>query len=576
MAKTVYACVRNSIDIPLISTRVAAAIKNILPDNIPEAPCKISANGNIVYGIANYSDVIAEYDGSICMGLAYPEQRYWWKPLDAYPDGSYAIFRSDEKYVEAVTDATASRSIWYYFDEKLFVCGTSQRAIITVLGKFNFNKRAIPWMLSSGTLGPSLSWCKNLSLLEPNASLLLERETWTLSKKSNPLVFLPNNITPQRHYGNLKKAVVNSFHDFKIDLSKWALPLSGGYDSRAIACLLKATGRNLAQLHAVTWGLAASINNKNSDAFLGQLVSKELGMPHRYLAIDKADENIQTVFMRFILNGEGRFDHIEGYTDGFNIWKILFDNKKQGIIRGDEGFGAPKVTDAKRARIMVGITVCEDYSNLENYQAYGFEKQELPAEFLQQKNETPQMLIDRYYLNFRIPTIMSALNDLKLPYVEVVNPFLSRQILMQMQTIPDPLRVDKKAFIEAVKEFLPDMRYATEEATHKKGEIFKIPEAILLMKEELSAEYMKDIFPEAFLKKVLGKLQQPDSISKGNGFKNKLRTIIRLYFPSRVKELMYSILRKPVVDNNTLAFRIYLTGIMYKQLKKDALTGIGD
>lgn len=43
-----------------------------------------------------------------------------------------------------------------------------------------------------------------------------------------------------------------------------------------------------------------------------------------------------------------------------------------------------------------------------------------------------------------------------------------------------------------------------------------------------------------------------------------------------IKESLYSIMGKPVVENSTLAFRIYLTGIMYKQLKEDAGWGSED
>jgi asparagine synthetase B (glutamine-hydrolysing) len=572
MAKAVYIVVRNHDDVFQIKKKVEVATKKLIPDNIPEASCKIVENGNIIYGIANYTDVIAEHDGSICMGIAYPEEKNWWKPLDAYPDGSFAIFRSDEKYVEAVTDTTASRTIWYYKDDKIFICATSQRAIITILGKFDFDKRVIPWMISSGSLGPTLSWCKNLSRLEPQASLLLNRQSWELSKKSEPVIFSAIDITPQKQYEKLKESLINSFNDFQFDLTKWVLPLSGGYDSRSIACLLKASGKNLAKIDSVTWGLKESLNKKYNDAYVASILAKELGMQHQYFAIDKTEENIETVFKRFILNSEGRVDNIEGYTDGFNLWKILFDNKKQGIIRGDESFGWAKVTDAKRARVMVGLTLCEDFSNLENYQSYGFEKQELPAYLSLRKSETPQMLIDRYYVSFRIPTVMAALNDLKLSYVEVVNPLLSRQILMQMRTISDSLRVDRKAFIEAMKELVPDIKYATEDATHVKGNIFKIPEAIALMKQELSADYMKEIFPEAFIKKVVDKLQQPEEAKKAGGFKNRLRKIIKVYFPSRLKESLYNIMGKPGIDNSTLAFRIYLTGRMYKQLTEDSIT----
>jgi len=570
MAKAVYVCVRNSIDSSLIKRKVAVAIQRLVPDNIPEAPCKLVEKDNIIYGIANYSDVIAAHDGSICMGIAYPEEKKWWKPMDGYPDGTFAIFRSDDNYVEALTDSTASRTIWYYKDDVVFICSTSQRAIITVLGKFDLNKSVLPWMLSSGCLGPAFSWCKNLLMLEPNASLLLDRKSWELSKKSKLLDFSASRITPQKNLDKLRETLINSFNDFHFDATKWVLPLSGGFDSRSIACLLKASGKNLAQIDAVTWGLKESLVNKNSDVYIAPLVAQKLGMPHQYFSTDITEENIKLVFNRFILNCEGRVDHIEGYTDGFNLWKSLFDSKKQGIIRGDISCGWGKVTNATRARFMCGLTLCEDYSNLENYEAYGFEKQELPDYLHQQKNETIQMMVDRQHLSFRIPVILSALNDLKLSYVEVINPLLSRRIIMQLLTMPDQLRIDKNGFIKAMKILLPDIRYATDDVIQPNVNVFANPAAIALLKEELSAGYMKEIFPQEFLEKVVDKLQKPEGVKKAGGVKNKLRKIIKLYFPSRLKESLYLIMGKPAVDTRTLAFRIYMTGRMYNQLKEDA------
>ena len=68
----------------------------------------------------------------------------------------------------------------------------------------------------------------------------------------------------------------------------------------------------------------------------------------------------------------------------------------------------------------------------------------------------------------------------------------------------------------------------------------------------------------------MDKLKQPEEVKKAGSFKNKLRRIIKQYFPSRLKESLYNLMGKPVVDNSTLAFRIYLTGRMYQQLTNDA------
>ena len=49
------------------------------------------------------------------------------------------------------------------------------------LGNFDFDKRTIPWMLSTGTLGPFYSWDKRISLLPPDSSITLNKNNWSLN-----------------------------------------------------------------------------------------------------------------------------------------------------------------------------------------------------------------------------------------------------------------------------------------------------------------------------------------------------------------------------------------------------------
>src|SRR6188508_3418375 len=158
MAKIVYACVRDIAYAGLVQERIESVLPKLIPDNIPDAKCKVVAKGHIIYGISTHSGTLMEKeDGSVCMGMAYEGKYKWWKPGSPSPEGSYAIFRADEECVEAINDIGCSRATWYYKDDMVFIAGTSQRAIINVAGKFNFDSRNLTWMLSSGTLAPSLS-----------------------------------------------------------------------------------------------------------------------------------------------------------------------------------------------------------------------------------------------------------------------------------------------------------------------------------------------------------------------------------------------------------------------------------
>ena len=251
------------------------------------------------------------------------------------PDGSYALFRSDENKVELITDVVGSRTIWYVRMEDAFIASTSQRAIIFFLQDFQPNEEAFSWMLSSGTLGPGLSWDKRIHSLEGNARLILDRSSWEIEIKKEKVIYEPVDLPDEEHEVRLKKAMEETFDNLSLDFSKWILPLSGGFDSRAILLMLK----NRQGLKAVTWGLESSLRDKRNDAYVARALAKHYNIDHYYFHTDISDEPIEEIFRRFLVAGEGRIDHISGYMDGFRIWKHLYESGYHGIIRGDMAFG---------------------------------------------------------------------------------------------------------------------------------------------------------------------------------------------------------------------------------------------
>ena len=571
MAKIVYACVRDIADAVQIKRRIESFIHKLVPDNIPDARCKVVGNGHIIYGISTHSPKIPEAGDSVCMGIVYDSPGKWWKPRTGHPEGTYAIFRADEDYVEAITDFACTRAIWYYKDDNIFVSGTSQRAVINIVGRFELERRNIPWMLSSGALAPSLSWCKNIHFLDPNGELLLDRNTWELTKRSVKAEF-PLAKSPDAECElNLKKSLLNSFSSLDIDLSKWILPLSGGYDSRAIACLLKETGKDISRLESITWGTRGSEKNKTADGYVGAVTAKSLGLPHKFLATDDVNEPVEKIFNRFILCGEGRTDNIGGYSDGMNIWKNIFESGKYGIIRGDETFGMFPSKNFSRGRLLAGCHLCSDFSNLENYEQYGFEKQVLP-DYLKEDpaNDTPGLYRDKLYQEFRMPVTMSALSDIKYAYTEVLNPFLTGKIVKQSRTLPDHLRNDKVLFKKIIDEISPKIPYAIEQSTNV--DILKTAPAIKILSNEMSLDYMKELFPEEFLNKIITKLQRPPAPLKKD-LAEKLKAVLSRNLPVAVKDLFKKGMPKPAVDTGVLAFRIYITGKMYKMFLDDIKQG---
>ena len=81
MAKIVYACVRDIAYAGLVQERIESILPKLVPDNIPDAKCKVVAKGHIIYGISTHSSTLMEKeDGSVCMGMAYEGKYKWWKP----------------------------------------------------------------------------------------------------------------------------------------------------------------------------------------------------------------------------------------------------------------------------------------------------------------------------------------------------------------------------------------------------------------------------------------------------------------------------------------------------------------
>ncbi|MBK5271884.1 MAG: hypothetical protein JJE22_12805 [Bacteroidia bacterium] len=568
MAKTIYICFRET---PPASVKMQLhkICKKIEPDNINPTEPMVVVNGDIAYGIMNPNKTLLEFENSLLMGQIFDKDEKWNVPHQQFPDGSYALFRNGKEDLEIVADPVASRTIWYYMDETKFIASTSQRAIVMFIGSFEFDETVIPWMLSTGSIGPTLSWDKRIKRLPPDSSVILNKNNWSITTKSNPIEFNLVKRSDAEHENLLRESLKATFKTLNLDYSNWVLPLSGGYDSRGILCLLHNTPTNLHHLRTITWGLESSLKVKGNDAFVAKELANTLKVSHKYFNTDLSEESIDVIIDRFVLLGEGRIDHISAYMDGFKIWKILFEDGVQGIVRGDEGFGWTPVSSPLTLRIAVGCPLCSDTSNLRNYMEYGFQAQELPEQLNQRKAETLHQWRDRLYHEYRLPTILSALSDLKFSYVEQINPLLSKKILQQVRQLPDHLRTEKALFKKIVISLSPEVDFAISGANAEPKNILRQKQFVNLLKKGLSSDGAKKLFPAKFLDFVSNgiKTEAQTKTVKANSFSLK-STIIR-YVPRFIKNIIRDKVSLPGVDHNILAFRVLLISKMNKVLTDD-------
>jgi len=368
-------------------------------------------------------------------------------------------------------------------------------------------------MLSSGSLGPGKSWDRRIRCLSGDSRLCLNRVTWETSHQVKPVTLDPVDLSAEEHETRLKEALRRTFESLHLNYSNWVLPLSGGFDSRALLLLLN----NRNSIQTITWGLKSSLHQPNSDASVARSLASHLNVRHRFFELDAINESIETVFERFLTMGEGRTDWFGGYIDGFFLWKTLFEEGILGIIRGDEGFGWTGVRNSYEVKASIGAIGVEDLWQLDALAGLGLHelgKQRWPDGFCRRESESLSTWRDRLYHQWRIPFRLAALNELKTSYVEVVNPFLSREIITVIRTMPDSLRTNKTLFRRIVENLGPRIEFAKFQSIPERDDILSSDAAKSLIMDELSTSYATGLLPVDFLRRILDKMNDIDGNSE--------------------------------------------------------------
>ena len=571
MSKVIYVCRREACLPQEEEVRLTRICEELEPDNLVSRPQHVvRVNGRVAFGIMNRQSFLLEEDSSLLVGRLYTHENRWKHPGTGLPDGSYALFRNDEDYLEVASDPAASRTIWHYFDDDLFVASTSQRAIIMLVGGFEFDERVIPWMLSTGSLGPELSWDKRIGRLPPDSSVVLDKNHWSVSMSQRPVLFSARERSRSDQREALRAAIDKTIASLTtLNYEEWAIPLSGGHDSRALLCLIREHSKTPGKLRTITWGLEASMNEPGNDATIARELADKLGVAHEYYHTDVSKEPIEKVIDRFISCSEGRTDQVSGYLDGLELWRKLVEEEGvRGVIRGDEGFGWTPVSSSSAVRYRVGCALCSDFANIETVVSdFGLPLQELPADMQRQEGESLGGWRDRLYHTFRIPTILAALSDIKLSYVEQISPLLSRSVLETVRELPDDLRTDKALFKEVVDSICPGVPYATKDAIAVHADALRRREFVELLRDGIQSEYAKHLLSPGLVAYILGGIRAAGP--SGERASAQLKRSLRLLVPGFLKDWLKDTAAKPRVDGSVLAFRIFIVLRMHEKLSSD-------
>jgi hypothetical protein len=543
--------------------------RKLAGDNIEPRPPAFVRHAGLSAALLNPNGAARMRGASIAIGTLLDPRDDWHVPRAPLPDGSFALLRADDAAVELAADSVGSRTLWYALTEHELIASTSQRAIVTLLGSFEPNRDALPWMLSSGTLGPTAAWDARIQRLQPGERVVLDRARWRLDSKSEPIAFeADRSETHDAQLERLRAAVANACRRWSFDARKWVLTLSGGADSRSLLCLLRDRG-----IGAVTWGLPGSIEQWGNDAQIARQLATALGVPHRFFPIESHGDTPDVVLDRFLAAGEGRVARISGYVDGFRIWKTLFDEGYEGVIRGDEAFGSIPVSSPYSARWTSSLTTLADFFSAEERETFELPEQPLPDGLARRRDETLPSWRDRLYQQFRVPTLLAGLTDLKTAYVEVGNPLLARSVLECVRRLPDELRTEKQLWRDLVGALLPDVALATRVAIPSLTECVADRRVLTVLIDELTSERARTVFAPLLRARFCAALRAALSTSRTARRESWHVPVLSRAVPAGLRAVVRSWRSaRPAIDPLVLAFRAFVATRMHALLRSDAAT----
>ncbi|HEX7236365.1 MAG TPA: hypothetical protein VF405_05350 [Gammaproteobacteria bacterium] len=542
---------------PARRARLETLARRLAPDNIEYRPPLLAERDGEVLAVFNGTAAVQLELTSVCLGSIFACAAPWWKVDSGSPDGSFGLLRSDGGATELVSDAVGTRTLWYAQTKEEFVASTSQRAIVMWLQSYECNADVFAWQLSSGTLGPGLSWDRRIHALPPASRLKLDRDTWLTELHTERVEYRASSEPPERQRGELLDAITETFRGLELDTARCALALSGGYDSRMILLMLKDRPR----LHTVTWGQRSALTDRRNDANIAQQLAMKLQTFHSYFAIETPTEGVEEVLDRFVRLGEGRTESLSGYVDGFAVWKRLHERGWSGLVRGDEAFGcrvAPTPADVYRnmkCNVLTDFAI-EQKGPLADLQS----EQRRPDHLEQRPSESLQAWRDRLNAEFELPYVIGPLNDLKYGYLDVVHPLISRRIVEQARRLPDDLRTDKAAFRAIVEEAALDVPFARNPAIAPPEDVLRQPQMLRALRAELRRQSEGSGTLAALAGHAVELLRH-----FGSGGRSLPTGFARV-----VDNVQRRLPRARRLSPLRVAFRTYIIGKMQSQLREDA------
>ena len=533
------------------------------PPGVPPRATTVIAEDSLSLAVVRPNDGVLLHGASLCLGRILDTPGKWWRPDTAAPDGTYALCRCSADAVEIVTDIAASRAVWYYHDDAVFLASSSQRPLVALLGSLQLDAEAVTWMVAARSLGPRSSYDQRLHKAPLDGRVRLNRHTWSVDVYSQWEPYEPDDLSDDEHVRRLNDALVETCAYLAPEADRWPLLLSGGYDSRALLVAMLQTN---VKPRCVTWGFEASLDDRESDAFVARQLARTVGVPHHFFGLDSGIGTAADVLDQFIVSSEGQVTDFTMYVDGFETWRTLVGQDCVGVVRGDNYPWAylGEFRTPRTVRHHCGADFLSDYAPNHLIQRLGLARQTWPSQLEQRAEEDLLRYRDRLQRTFYIPARVAPLNQIKSSYLEIVNPLKARRIAEVVKRLPERLRLHPGALAKVLALKGPAVPFATRPAATLPP-ILERPAMREAIATGLCSDTSYRLFDGAAIDEVARALLYPPAPASRADAKRKLRAAL----PRRLKDFALPVVGVRL-DTRELALRMLIAARAVEMLENDA------
>jgi len=231
------------------------------------------------------------------------------------------------------------------------------------------------------------------------------------------------------------------------------------------------------------------------------------------------------------------------------------------------------VTSPYAVRCTASLTTLGDYFSPEECASFELPAQTLPEALLQGRGETLATWRDRLFQQFRVPTLLAGLTDLKTAYVEVGNPLLARSVLDCVRSLPDELRTEKRLWREIVGAQLPGVALATRVAIPSLTDFLDDRRVLELLLAELTCESATAVLSPLLRARCSAALRAALRTERSERRDVRSQPMFARAMPSRLRTVVRNWrARRPSIEPLVLAFRAFVATRMHSLLRADAVT----